>query len=277
MTDPNLEALLSRSSLGAEGFIELAARTDHSTVDEILRRKAALTTPPVPPTTSEASSPRTAAAAGSDLDAYLTALLEEAAPLPRPVAVLDPSDQSGPTGPPTALVAAAAAGDERAWNEMVSRYTHLLWSVARSYRLDRADAADVVQTAWLRLLEHLDSIQDPARLVGWLVTTTRRESLRKLRRAGFDRAAADDERLDDVEPAVPGGLSGERAIEIWKAYRKLPEHCQRLLRIAVAIPREHHDVAADLEVPTGYIGPTRARCLDYLRKLLAGAGWTDTH
>src|SRR5213593_490223 len=92
-----------------------------------------------------------------------------------------------------ALLAQAGAGDERAWDALVEQHTRLLWSVARSYRLDQADAADVVQTTWLRLLEHLDRIEDPSRLVGWLVTTARRECLRVLRRSGRERPVADED------------------------------------------------------------------------------------
>jgi RNA polymerase sigma factor (sigma-70 family) len=178
-----------------------------------------------------------------------------------------------------ALLAQAAAGDDRAWNELVSQHTRLLWSVARSYRLDQADAADVVQTTWLRLLEHLGSIQDPTRLVGWLVTTTRRECLRMLRRSGRERLVADDEALDtpdDAEPIETGLLTSERNVTLWQAFCKLPEHCQRLLRIAVAVPRTYQEISAELEVPVGYIGPTRGRCLGYLRKLLAGTGLIDS-
>src|SRR6266568_5015213 len=98
-----------------------------------------------------------------------------------------------------ALLAQAAGGDQRAWDALVEQHSRLLWAVARSYRLDPADAADVVQTAWLRLVEHLDRIEEPARLVGWLVTTTRRECLRVLRRAGRERlVAADDGGALDV-------------------------------------------------------------------------------
>src|SRR6266568_1861298 len=62
-----------------------------------------------------------------------------------------------------------------------------------------ASAALLVQAAWLRLVEHLDRIEEPARLVGWLVTTTRRECLRVLRRAGRERlVAADDGGALDV-------------------------------------------------------------------------------
>src|SRR5215211_7638838 len=71
------------------------------------------------------------------------------------------------------LVRAAAEGDQAAWNGLVDRYNGLVWSVARSHRLATADASDVVQTTWLRLVENLGRLQDPDRVGAWLATTAR--------------------------------------------------------------------------------------------------------
>src|SRR4051812_7204185 len=81
------------------------------------------------------------------------------------------------------LVRAAAEGDQAAWNRLVDRYNGLVWSVARSFRLSPADASDVVQTSWLRLVEHLGRLQEPERVGSWLATTARRECLRTLRQS----------------------------------------------------------------------------------------------
>src|SRR5215813_11522574 len=81
------------------------------------------------------------------------------------------------------LVARVRAGDQQAWVLLSDRYTNLLWSVARSMGLSLADAADAVQTTWLRLVERLDTIREPEHLGSWLVTTLRRESMVMLRRS----------------------------------------------------------------------------------------------
>src|SRR5215468_8114196 len=73
------------------------------------------------------------------------------------------------------LVARARKGDKQAWDALVERYAPLVWSICRRHRLDGADADDVGQSVWLKLVEHLDRIRDPAALPGWLATTTRRE------------------------------------------------------------------------------------------------------
>jgi RNA polymerase sigma factor (sigma-70 family) len=169
------------------------------------------------------------------------------------------------------LLAAAAVGDQRAWDALVRRHTSLLWSIARSYRLSTADAADVVQTTWLRLLEHLDKIADPERLAGWLATTARRECIHLMRRT--DRRAESSARLQDIRDDGPEPdavlLRDERDAELWRALARLDEFCQRLLRVLMADPPPTYtDVAALLGMKIGSIGPTRARCLAKLRGLM---------
>src|SRR5687768_651051 len=61
-----------------------------------------------------------------------------------------------PDGSVTELVGRARGGDQSAWNELVERYSRLLWSVARAHRLPQAESADVVQMTWLLLVENLD-------------------------------------------------------------------------------------------------------------------------
>jgi len=169
------------------------------------------------------------------------------------------------------LLAAAAAGDQAAWDALVERHTSLLWSIARSYRLGNADAADVVQTTWLRLVEHLDKVADPERIPGWLATTARRECIHLMRRT--DRRAESSAELPDFPddgPALDAALlRDERDAELWRALARLDELCQRLLRVLMADPPPAYaDVAVALGMKVGSIGPTRGRCLDKLRALV---------
>jgi RNA polymerase sigma factor (sigma-70 family) len=176
------------------------------------------------------------------------------------------------------LLARAAQGDQHAWNDLVAEHSRLLWSVARSFRLDAADANDVVQTTWLRLLEHLDRIEDPSRLVGWLVTTARREAMRVLRRAGRERPVVEDtvlDRPDDGPPVDTALLRDERDRALWQAFAGLNEKCRQLLRVAVTHPQSYDEISAALQMPVGSIGPTRRRCLTQLRSLLEGTVLTD--
>jgi RNA polymerase sigma factor (sigma-70 family) len=170
------------------------------------------------------------------------------------------------------LVARVRAGDERAWEALTERYTSLLWSVARSMRLDRADAADAVQTTWLRLVERLDSLRQPEQLSSWLVTTVRRECLLTLRRTARVRTGLAEESADvpaDTDPLDEALLREERDAALWRAVGRLTGRCQSLLRVLMADPPPSYaEVSAALALPVGSIGPTRQRCLNSLRELM---------
>jgi RNA polymerase sigma factor (sigma-70 family) len=172
------------------------------------------------------------------------------------------------------LVKAAASGDDVAWRSLVGQFSGLIWSVTRAYRLGSADASDVFQTTWLRLAEHIGRLDRPESVGAWLATTARRESLR-ISRASARVMPTDDETVFDTgqadEPTPEQAvLVAERDGQLWSAFRRLPEHCQALLRMLMAAPAPSYvEVAAALERPVGSIGPTRARCLRQLRELLA--------
>jgi RNA polymerase sigma factor (sigma-70 family) len=167
------------------------------------------------------------------------------------------------------LVRVAAAGDRSSWAELVREFDGLLWAVARAHRLREADAADVVQTTWVKLLEHLGSLNDPGRVGGWLATTARRECLGVLRRAQRDVLYGDDAPDYESPHATPDQvmLLSERDEALRQAFSRLRLSDQTLLRLALAEPRpSYEEISAALDMPMGSIGPTRARALGRLRR-----------
>src|SRR6478735_7964201 len=124
------------------------------------------------------------------------------------------------------LVRAAGGGDFDAWNELVNRFAGMVWAVARRHRLSAADAADVSQTTWLRLVEQLNRIEHPDCVGGWLATTARRESLRVLRLADRQVSASHDNFLDltvaDDESPEDVVTIQERDRELWQLFSQLP-------------------------------------------------------
>ena len=193
--------------------------------------------------------------------------------------------EQGETG---RLVKAAAAGDEMAWRSLVEEFSSLVWAIARGFRLSPADAGDVYQTVWLRLAEHLGRIQNPDQLGAWLATTARRESLRLVRSRARsipmdDAALSDLMRADEASPeqavleAEQARLESERAKQLWRAFSELSARCQQLLRVLMAKHRPSYtEAAAALDVPVGSVGPTRARCLQQLRRLMREVSDADS-
>jgi RNA polymerase sigma factor (sigma-70 family) len=178
---------------------------------------------------------------------------------------------------PALLLKAAADGDAEAWNQIVDDYHRLVWSVARGFRLSVADAADVSQTTWLRLVENLDRINNPDQLAGWLATTARRESLRLIRKA--QREVPDSEEAeenvsffndseDDGDPEA-ALVARQDNSDLWEAFSTLSERCRNLLRVVAVTPLESYAAVAEaLGMRVGSIGPTRSRCLAHLERAL---------
>jgi RNA polymerase sigma factor (sigma-70 family) len=172
--------------------------------------------------------------------------------------------------PVSLLITTAQTGDQQAWNALVERYAPLVWSICRRYELGSAHASDVGQNVWLRLVDQLGNIRDPAALPGWLATTTRRECGRVLRARSspaavlvLDAENIPDEQTDTAEQQL---LTAERHAALREAFTGLPPRCQRLIAMLIEDPPvPYAKISADLGIPIGSIGPTRRRCLDILR------------
>lgn len=163
-------------------------------------------------------------------------------------------------------------GDPQAIDELVRIMTPVLWHVVRAYGLRRAAAEDVIQTTWLTLVRKHDTIASADAVSGWLRVTARREAWRVAR---ADRRAdpTDDDlleaRLPSRRAAEDDVAEADTADRLWLAVRALDERCQRLLRIVAFEDRpDYAQIAADLRMPVGSIGPTRQRCLAKLRARL---------
>ena len=174
------------------------------------------------------------------------------------------------------LMRRAAAGDRTAWESLVTQYSRLIWSITVEFKLVETDAADVVQTTWLRLLEHIDRIQHPDRVGSWLAATARNECLRSLAARKRVVLSHDEVELDTAVAVVSHApeiderlLAAERDQVVRDALSRLPGRWQRLLEMLMADPPvPYTEISDQLGLPIGSIGPTRGRCLDRLRVLL---------
>jgi RNA polymerase sigma factor (sigma-70 family) len=173
------------------------------------------------------------------------------------------------------LLARAATGDQRAWDQLFRRFSPLVRSVIAGFRLDHETAADVSQVVWMRLYEHADRIRQPERLGAWLATTARNESLRCIKRLKRTRPAGVLEDEADVTAPSPDerAVDEETLRDALQALGRLPSESQQLMRLLVASPPlPYSDIAARVGRPVGSIGPTRSRCLAALRAHMVEPG-----
>ena len=170
------------------------------------------------------------------------------------------------------LLKRAIAGNQGAWNDLVDRFGQMVWSVARSFRLDEATAKDVAQTVWMKLIENADRLDDPEKLPGWLATTTRREAIRisKMR----DRMIPTEFEYDveDEAPSLETLLVEKEEHQlVLLAFRKLSEGCQQLLRLLTVEPAlSYEEISEATGRPIGSLGPTRSRCIERLKTAMVG-------
>ncbi|HVV11154.1 sigma-70 family RNA polymerase sigma factor [Amycolatopsis sp.] len=179
-----------------------------------------------------------------------------------------------PEADPGELLARALGGDEAAWRLLVRGLSALVVAVAKSYRLGEADAFDVCQNTWLSLAQLPAGLRDPAKLPGWLATTARRQALRVLRAREREIPCPDRESPAAGPSPELSLLSAERDRALWQAVERLPERHRELVHLlARTPPASHAEIAVQLGIPVGSVGPLRRRVLDRLRRLLAAQGY----
>lgn len=178
------------------------------------------------------------------------------------------------------LLLACKRGDERAWEALVKRYQRLIYAVPRRAGLDEDGAAEVFQEVFATLFEKLDDIEQPERIHAWLVTTARRKTWRLISREQVRRksvALDDDEgetELNDLPDDAPLPdavlLQLEEQHRVRTALSSMDERCHTLLTLLFYRdePPSYAEIAASIGTSEGSIGPTRARCLQKLMKLL---------
>lgn len=181
--------------------------------------------------------------------------------------------------PDAGLLSRCRAGDPRAWHELVTAYERLVYSVPRSYGLDREDAEDVTQTTFAQLLSGLGSLRDDRSLVPWLGTVARRQTWRVIDRRRRERevfAPAQPDR-DGTHPAAGAAPDPVDAYDEWmqrawlhQGLARLDPACRQLLQALYLDDADpsYQAVAARLGKAVGTIGPARARCLHRLRSAM---------
>jgi len=175
------------------------------------------------------------------------------------------------------LMAGALQGDQRAWNAIVTRYQSLVISVLRRYRLSEADVQDASQMLWLKLVENLGRVREPAALPGWIVTTTQREALRLINsRRRLVSVDCLESFLGAELPQVDFAgvdadlLRAEETRIVRDGLGELKTEQREFLCLLVAEPPlPYKEISNRLNIPTGGIGPTRARHLKKLRETTA--------
>ena len=169
------------------------------------------------------------------------------------------------TGVDSELIGRCIRGEEDAWATLVSRYQRLVYSVAWTLCPHADDASDVFQQVWMQLYQQLSDLRHVEALPAWLITVTRRQAFKLI------NSRRNSEPLDEETPDLKGQIT-QIALEhgLEQALDQLPDRCRTLIDLLYFSVDEptYTEISQKLGMPVASIGPTRARCLDKLRKLL---------
>jgi RNA polymerase sigma factor (sigma-70 family) len=178
----------------------------------------------------------------------------------------------------TRLVRECLKGEEGAWSALVDKYKNLIYSIPVRYGFSSDDASDIFQAVCLELLAQLPKLREPNALAKWIIQITAHTCCeRKRQNQRIDQL--DETHEAKSEPASPEGdillREAEEEHQLRLAMAELPPRCRELVRMLFfeEPAREYREIARSLGVAVGSIGFIRQRCLEKLRRHLAGMGF----
>ena len=174
------------------------------------------------------------------------------------------------------LIQACIRGDAKSWEIILVRYERLVFSIPLRFGLTREDAADITQVTFTNLMHSLENLREDTNLKGWLATVARRHTWR-LSKANQQEISSEFEEGELLNIATTFGMPVTNQLDQWElaewlsvGLSQLNERCRELLRLMYLDASEpsYDDIGRRLAIPTGSIGPTRARCLEQLKRKL---------
>ncbi|HKV42499.1 MAG TPA: sigma-70 family RNA polymerase sigma factor [Blastocatellia bacterium] len=180
------------------------------------------------------------------------------------------------------LVQACLDGDSSAWEVLILRYQRLIYSIPIKMGLSSADAADIFQSICLKLVQKLSTLRNQERLSSWLITSTTRESWRisaRGRRENPGTSNTEEGQSDPMADAVSSEplvsdiqIALEQQQIVREAVAGLPDRCREMISLLFYQKEKlkYPEIARRMNMPASSIGPTRARCLEKLKKALEG-------
>ena len=163
------------------------------------------------------------------------------------------------------LIERCVKGDQDAWKDLIIRYERLVYSVALALCTE-SEASDVFQQVWMELYQRLSNLRHAEALPAWLITVTRRCAYKLINSRHGSEPLEDD--VPDLKQQQITQIEYEHELE--RGLSQLGDRCRQLIDLLYFNPDEpsYAGIADKLSMPVASIGPTRARCLEKLRKLL---------
>ncbi len=172
------------------------------------------------------------------------------------------------------LIVACRNKDTHAWERLLDKYQRLVFSIPLNYGLSHDDAADITQLTFTILLQSAETLREDSNLGAWLATIARRHTWRLLERYRREPTIYDIEVIRGLgwnNPSTTDALERWEVLEwLHTSLTRLDDRCHKLIIALYFDPQQasYSEIAERLGIPVGCIGPTRARCLKRLKKML---------
>ena len=165
------------------------------------------------------------------------------------------------------LVAGCRNGDQKAWNELVERFSRYVYAIStQAFRLSEHDAEDVFQEVFTRVYERLPSLRSDDAIRPWIGQMTRNCCLDRIRAGGREVVL---EEVDEVE-ANDEIAELDEAFAVRQGLANLTEDCREVLDRFFCRDESYRTIGDELGIPPGTIASRISRCLDKLRAQFLG-------
>ncbi len=169
------------------------------------------------------------------------------------------------------LVLRAAAGDARAFDDIVRRHTALLRTTASRILRSSSDVDDAVQDTFIAAWRHLHTLTDGATIGGWLLTTLRRQCYSRLRSAAHRHRADFDGDVAEASERGPASMCARSALatEARAVLDRMPELQRRCWELRQLHEASYRDIAVELGVSTSVVRGQLARARSLMETTLS--------
>jgi RNA polymerase sigma factor (sigma-70 family) len=172
------------------------------------------------------------------------------------------------------VIALCRAGDEDAWHDLLDLVAPVIFAICKRCGLSREESFDIFGQVCLEFLKNFDSLRAPEKLLSFVATITRRQVYSLFKRLRL-LEYLDDEGIQTLPDR--GDSSPESEYEhirkrelLLEAMLKLPLRDFQLIKALFLDPAEpsYEEISERLNLPVSSIGPTRARALAKLERIL---------
>jgi len=166
------------------------------------------------------------------------------------------------------LVLAAQAGDREAFGQLVLRHERAVYATALRRLGNHAEAQEVAQEVFVKVLEKLGQLRDPACFGGWLRSVTTRMAINRAVRRGPAVATEPDTLAAscvNAETPLTMALARERKTQVRAGLRRLAELDRKTLEAFYVHGQSLIEMSDRFASPVGTI----KRRLHVARKRLA--------